>query len=692
MMLRNFLRLFGSIGAALFGLWGFGHYSAIAAYDVTISAAATHNESNSNGVWSPTGPGAVVNVNDLESSLSSGSASVVTGSSGSQAGNILIGASISPSLTWSANTLTLDAYGSIIINAPVVATMSAGLSLITNDGGTGNPLTFNKPVSFQFTTESLTIGSPTLQNYTLFTTLSALAQDVHTNPSGFYALASGISNAGIWHHTPIPTAVSGIVEGLGNTISGLTISDTTVNEAVGLFSTVNSSGSINDLGLNSASITGISGTASVKGVAGFVVTNQGTLFNDWTSGSVEEKCASTGCDTGGNFSYLGALAAHNTGDIFNCYSSATTVTTDVASTDIGGLVGYNDSGLISLSYATGNVGIGSDLMNVVSGNNIGGLVGYNHGGSLTFTPTLPAAGVGSATNDYATGSVTDGGANMGGLIGLNDNASALSVVSNSYASGALQADTASGTFAGGLIGENKGEIELSNATGNVTVQKGGGYAGGLVGENDVQSLLSGSGSITYSYATGNVTNDGGGTGGLVGRNYGTISQSFANGTVGANDPTDNGLWIGGFVGYNSAGGVIDNSYAAGTTVNGTTVTGGQALYVGGFAGGNGLMSSTATIRHTYFVGTMSGGTQCSGAFLGNEYDTASGQLVDSYWDSTTQHGSPPGVGCNPPSTGVSPITTSQLQSGLPGNFNPSIWGQSSSINNNFPYLLNNPPP
>ena len=73
-------------------------------------------------------------------------------------------------------------------------------------------------------------------------------------------------------------------------------------------------------------------------------------------------------------------------------------------------------------------------------------------------------------------------------------------------------------MAGGLVGGNSGTITVSYATGNVS----GDYAGGLVGGN--------SGTITASYATGNVSMSRSSevraeTGGLVGQNYGTITAT-----------------------------------------------------------------------------------------------------------------------------------------------------------------------
>jgi len=44
------------------------------------------------------------------------------------------------------------------------------------------------------------------------------------------------------------------------------------------------------------------------------------------------------------------------------------------------------------------------------------------------------------------------------------------------------------------------------------------------------------------------------------------------------------------------------------------------------------------------------------------------------------------------STGITGLTTQQLQSGLPTGFDPKIWAENPNINNGLPYLIANPPP
>jgi filamentous hemagglutinin family protein len=110
---------------------------------------------------------------------------------------------------------------------------------------------------------------------------------------------------------------------------------------------------------------------------------------------------------------------------------------------------------------------------------------------------------------------------VGGLVGLNNGAA----ISNSYVSGIVSGSS----YAGGLVGYSPGgSISNSYSSASVTARSGYG-AGGLVGVNY--------GSISQSYATGKV-NGSSYVGGLVGLNYGTVANSYYNKTA---NPTLTGL-------------------------------------------------------------------------------------------------------------------------------------------------------
>ena len=289
--------------------------------------------------------------------------------------------------------------------------------------------------------------------------------------------------------------------------------------------------------------------------------------------------------------YAGGLVGRNSGVITNSYATGNVSATASSSGTkayayAGGLVGYN-SGDITNSYAAGNVSATSTYSSYAYA---GGLVGRNNSGSIL--------------NSYATGEVsataTSYSAYAGGLVGYNSGD-----ITNSYATGNVSATSTSAStsiyyyaYAGGLVGYNSGSILNSYATGNVSATSTSSsyaYAGGLVGDND-------SGDITNSYAAGDVSATGSSSayaGGLVGYNSGDITNSYATGEVSAT--ADDPAYAGGLVGYNS--GDILNSYATGEVGATSTPTYTYAYayaYAGGLVGYN-----SGSILNSYATGDVS---------------------------------------------------------------------------------------
>ncbi|MDD3766660.1 MAG: GLUG motif-containing protein [Eubacteriales bacterium] len=234
---------------------------------------------------------------------------------------------------------------------------------------------------------------------------------------------------------------------------------------------------------------------------------------------------------------------------------------------VGGLVGYNNSGIITNSHAAGNI---------AGYYGVGGLIGFNSAGTVNNSYTIAAVS-GSGYQDF-DGSI------IGGLVGQNEG-----TITNSYVIGNM---TSGVMWTGGLVGWNSGSgAIISNSY--VTCQVSGAYdrTGGLAGQND--------GTISNSYATGNISsvNQYGSwpyTGGLVGWNeHGTVTNSYATGNV------TGGNVVGGLIGY-SIGGTMINSYATGS------VTG--ASGVGGLIGQN--YNSGTAITNSYWD------TQTSGRSVG----------------------------------------------------------------------------
>ena len=171
------------------------------------------------------------------------------------------------------------------------------------------------------------------------------------------------------------TPFSGIFDGNDHTISHLKIEG---GEYLGLFGRSGSGASISNLGLEAVDVNGIG-----DNVGGIVGWNDCMISSCYSSGSVNVNGEGT----------------------------------------VGGLVGFNDKGTITLSYSTSDVN---------GFNGVGGLVGYNYRGTIT--------------SCYSTGSVT-GDWNTGGLVGFNYESTVISC----YSTGAVTGDRA---CIGGFIGHN----------------------------------------------------------------------------------------------------------------------------------------------------------------------------------------------------------------------------------------------
>ena len=126
----------------------------------------------SHGTCVPTAAKAVLNSGDLQSLLASGSVTVTTSGSGVQATNIIVSAPVS----WStASNLTLESWKSITVSQPLAVSGSGGLSLDTDNGGSGGVLSFGTKgdVTFASLASSLTVNGTA---YTLVNSLAGLGE------------------------------------------------------------------------------------------------------------------------------------------------------------------------------------------------------------------------------------------------------------------------------------------------------------------------------------------------------------------------------------------------------------------------------------------------------------------------------------------------------------------------------------
>jgi len=421
-------------------------------YNVTISSGTGSNaDTTSNAgttTFTATGDNSVINAATLITALGSANVTVSTGTGGSQSGNITVAAA----LGWSSgSTLTLTAANSIAVNANITIAGSGGLAL--NYGGglsfaSGKSVTYTKADGSAATTSQ---GGTLAINGTSYTLLYSMADidgidgvdasnyginNQSAGLAGKYALANSLAASGTSYEDALvagrdgSTSFTGTFEGLGNTITGLTI--TTSRGYVGLFGTVGSGGVVRDIGLIGGSVRSVSAGTGVH-FGGLVGYNEGAIANAYTTGTVD----------GDND--IGGLVGYNTGTITNAYATGSAS----GFSSVGGFVGYN-AGTINNAYATGSV----------SGNSsVGGFVGNNYAGTVT--------------NAYATGAVKAWQDYAGGLVGYNTG-----TITNAYATGAVIGSS----YVGGLAGYSSGTGRITSvyATGAVS---GSSYVGGLAGYN-----------------------------------------------------------------------------------------------------------------------------------------------------------------------------------------------------------------
>jgi filamentous hemagglutinin family protein len=607
----------------------------------------------------------------LSTNLGSTGITILSTSGGSgTSGNV----NVNDTVTWSANKLTLNAQNNININTAMNASGTASLALQYGQGavaaGNTSAVNVNAPINLpagnNFSTKQGSDGS--VKAYTVITSLGAQGsttttdlQGMNGNLAGNYVLGTNIDaattsgwNSGAGFAPVVGSQLvtmggftftqllpfTGIFDGLGHTISGLTINQPTVSN-VGMFGLTNSTGLIRNVGLVGGSVTGAWTTGAL------VAENHGSINNSFATGSVTANSA--------NSLYIGGLVGSNFGSISDSYATGTVS----GQRSVGGLVGTNGTqggssiGSITRSYSTGAVTAGTY--------NSGGLAGNNEAGS-------------SIIDSYATGAVSGGKNNAGGLVGQNYGS-----ISTSYATGAV---TDIEGYVGGLVGSNgysTGSITLSYSSGAVS---GGNHLGGLAGANFGQASA-----ISNSYwnkDTSGQATSGGGTGltsvqmqtgsnfagfnfttapGGAGNNWvmvdvdGTLNN--AGGALGATRPmlaseystrinnahqlqlmamdmaanytlaqninaaatgTANNAWSGstfipiGISTFNTFTGVFDG---LGHTINGLTINRSGTDYTGLFR----LLRGT--VRNIGLVGGSTVGGQFTGALVGRNYGTIS---------------------------------------------------------------------
>ncbi|MEA2793519.1 MAG: mucin9, partial [Bradyrhizobium sp.] len=402
-------------------------------FNLTVSNTTSSATQSPTGTWTSNAGGSIVLNTDVDAALNAGTNVVLqtSGTVGPGAGNVNVNAVVA----WSANTtLTLTASNNVNINANITATGS-GAGLIINPNTANGAVPASGTGVFNLNNASITLSgaNPSLSiagnAYTVINSLGTeldattapatqtLQGVASANLAGHYALGSNIdaAAASAWNanagFTPIGTVgvpFNGTFDGLGHTISNLTINRPAVADA-GLFGSTGTASIIQNVGLIGGSVIALSSGG------GLVGSNTGTIRNSFNTGSVSGGSSLgglMGSNTGAvSYSYgtgnvsgtssLGGLMGSNTGTVSNSFAAGNVTGTS----SLGGLMGSSTTGLVRDSYATGNVSGTSS---------VGGLMGSS---------------TGPVTDTYATGTVS-GTTSVGGLMG-----SSSGLVTDSYSSG-----------------------------------------------------------------------------------------------------------------------------------------------------------------------------------------------------------------------------------------------------------------
>lgn len=165
---------------------------------------------------------------------------------------------------------------------------------------------------------------------------------------------------------------------------------------------------------------------------------------------------------------------------------------------------------------------------------------------------------------------------------------------------------------GSIAGINNGMVKYSYSIISASGVSGGSFVGGLVGRNE--------GTLQNSFSDGAVSGGGTFVGGLVGQNGGIVQDAYSVSSVGGTGGT-----VGGLVGGVSAGGIVQNSYALGV------VSSSLGSLLGGIAGNKtpplGATSYYTTVQRTVALSPSVGLSQSSGANFGRV--TGSYDIIDS---------------------------------------------------------------
>jgi len=262
----------------------------------------------------------------------------------------------------------------------------------------------------------------------------------------------------------VGTGFKGIFDGGNKTISGLTITAGTADDAVGFFGIIDG-GEVKNVTFTDVNIN-VPNCENAGAVAGLLV-NGGKVSGVTVSGSITAKR--------GNGGIVGRLIAH--GEISNCVNNATLTAT-----------GANVGGIVGAAYYTAN-GVEMTISNCINNGAINS-TNYGVGGIVG----LSSANVIGCTN---TATVTGAGSSIGGIVGEQQNAGSVINCTNEKK---VTNNGAYGTYGtGGIVGWIRYNGAMSNYPRKEIVE-----VSGCVNYGSVESATDAGGIVGVLYNFGNI--------------------------------------------------------------------------------------------------------------------------------------------------------------------------------------------
>jgi filamentous hemagglutinin family protein len=436
-----------------------------------------------------------------------------SGNNGANDGNI----NVNDAVSWSANTLTLNATNNIFVNNIMTATGSAGLVADyghgTNADGTPMGLyTYQGATNDAFAGQVNMSGTGGVtmngQAYTVINNVAGLIAAA-SHPGGDYVLGSNIASvtAAQWT-TPLDdgAAFTGTFNGLGHVITTFTTT------GVSLFGTIGTGAVVSNIGIDGPSIA--AAPANPKTSAGVLAdVNQGSIINSFVSG--EDQSFSGGrLAVASSVQSAGSLVGTNSGLI------AQSFTANMSLSGVANVAG----GFVGTNLATGRItqsSVREDTTTFTFGGGFisgtastitytGGFVGVNNGHiDQSYTQiglSLSGAAIGSSSSAVS-----------GGFAGLNNG-----TIDQSYSMADPEQEvTLFGLTTAGFVGVNNGTITNAYSTvlADIFDFDGANWTAGFAYKN--AGTISNAYTIASAFGTGPQY-------GFVFQNTGTITNAYWN--------------------------------------------------------------------------------------------------------------------------------------------------------------------